>query len=209
MNDEASTFHNELKGLDKLTKKQIGILESRKSKLFQKRKEIHNDIMPLIVQSLNQSRGLMKDIAIISGAIATFSLPLLTSSIVKTHMLLYIAIAILFFIISFSIYHVKEIVTREINELNRQHSTYIDLLSRSIDSINKVYSDGNTNHLKKFDAEEIEDKLKSLKVDQRPDNALDNLWKLHALALIFILLSLVDFYKVKVSYLDFIISLFQ
>jgi len=157
----------------KVTDEQLKILEEYKSKQFQLKKEIHADIFPALVEGLRQVRELEQNIAIIAGAIASFTIPVVNTSFVQIKFLSYFALVFLFITICYAVYHLSEVITKEVNELTKQHSTYNNLLDEVVSRINDVIETGDINKLNDFDHDEVLSKLDGLKSPQKIDKSLN------------------------------------
>lgn len=178
-----------------LNEKQIDILLNRKKDLWGQYNYISGALIPLIGDGLRQIRSLTKDIALISAAIATFYLPVLTTEIVQTKFFAFMALFYLFFAIIYAIYHLSEVLPKEIDGLVKQQKIFGGLLFGEIDKVNKVLTGEGVEILKHSEEDKgtIESKLNSLKVESKPDKSLDNLRVMLLLAFIFIILSFINF----------------
>lgn len=167
----------------KVNDTQLALLQQYKDQQFSLKKEVHSDIFPALMEGLRQIRELIQNIAIISGAIATFTIPVLNTSIIQIKPLGYLSLVFLFITICYAIYHLSEVIPKEVNELSKQHTTYNDLLDESINRINEVIETGNVNKLVEFDIEDVKSRLGSLKTELKPDKSLNILRTLFFIAL--------------------------
>lgn len=157
----------------RVNEKQLEILESFKEKQFALKKEIHSDLFPAIVESLRQTRELTQNIALISGAIASFTIPVVNTPFVQVKIFAYLALVFLFILICYAVYHLTEVLSGEVNGLSNQHTTYSNLIDDTIDRINSVIESGEINKLVDFDKSDVLSRLNELKTDQKPDKSLD------------------------------------
>lgn len=161
----------------KVTDEQLEILLKHKDSQFALRKEVHADIFPALVEGFRQIRELTQNIAIIAGAIAAFTIPVVNTNFVQYKPFAYFALVLQFMTISYAVYHLTNVITKEINELAKQHSTYIALLDQEIDITNEVIESGDISKLTKADdeADILQAKLDELKTVPEPDKSLDRL----------------------------------
>lgn len=172
--------------------------QKEESKKF--RKEIQNDILPHMAEFLAQIRNLIKDIAIIAGAIAAFTIPALGSEIIQTKVLAQLAIMLLFITIIYAVYHLTEILPTELNGLSDQLKVYMKIIDHEMDGINKSLVEGNVtayNETKKLIIKEL-GSLK--KAENKPDHTLDYLRLTLSFALVLIFLSLFDYSSIIYSF---------
>lgn len=171
--------------------RQLALLQQYKEQQFALKKEIHSDIFPALIEGLRQIRELEQNIAIIAGAIASFTIPVVNTSFVQVKFLAYLALVFLFTTICYAIYHLSEVTTKEVNELSKQHSTYSKLIDEVIDRINTVIESGDVNKLVDFDQQDVLSRLDELKTAPKPDKSLDRLRLLLFVALGLLALSFI------------------
>lgn len=161
----------------KVNDQQLAILLEHKDKQFELKKEVHADIFPALVEGLRQIRELTQNMAIIAGAIAAFTIPVVNTSFVQTKPFAYLALVLQFITIGYAIYHLVSVITKEVNELSRQHSTFMTLIDQEIDRVNEIIESGDIDKLVHTDSEtqEILDRLDGLKTVPEPDKSLDRL----------------------------------
>lgn len=193
----------ELKGI-KVNDKQLSLLQQYKEQQFELKKEIHSNIFPALVEGLRQIRELTQNIAIISGAIAAFTIPVLNTSIIQIKPLAFLSLSFLFATICYAIYHLSEIIPKEVNELSKQHATYNNLIDESINRINIVIETGDVNKLVEFDIEDVKSRLETLKTEPQKDKSLDNLR-----TLLFVALGLLTISFIPVNVFDYLTKLFK
>ncbi len=175
----------------KVNDHQLAILQRYKEQQFALKKEIHSDIFPALIEGLRQIRELEQNIAIIAGAIASFTIPVVNTPFVQIKFLAYLALVFLFTTICYAVYHLSEIITKEVNELSKQHLTYSELIDEVIDRINTVIESGDVNKLVDFDQENVTLRLDGLKTTTKPDKNLDRLRLLLFTALGLLVLSFI------------------
>jgi len=190
--------------MPKLNTEQFKILKQYKDEQWDLHSNIHDSLIPLITEDIKQIRELTKDIAIIAGAIAAFTIPVINTQLIYTKPLAYLALFLLFSTIMYAIYHLSDIIPKELNGLVKQQTVYSKVVVDSINRINKVFEDGNINHIIDFDKEKILKELDELKEDINPDKSLDVLRILLGSSMIFILLSFFN-YQPLIDYLNRII----
>lgn len=173
----------------KVDTKELEKLIQFKNEQYELKKQIHNDIFPALVEGFRQIRELILNIAIISGAIASFTIPVIGSQIIQIKSLAYGAIFLLFITICYAIYHLSEIIPSEVNALSKQHRVYNDLIDESIDRINRTISTGDFEELKRFDKNDILNRLNSIKVPEKTDKSLSRLRSVFFIAIGFLSLS--------------------
>lgn len=186
----------------------LAILLQHKDKQFELKKEVHTDIFPVLIEGLRQIRELTQNIAIIAGAIAAFTIPVVNTPFIQIKLLAYLSITTLFLLIAYAVFHLTSVITREVNELSRQHSTYIELLDDEIDRINSVIETGEITKLAHSEQDRVKilDKLKELQTIPKPDKSLDRIkWMLIA-ALIFLVLSFVPLNAFQ-SFINFLYNI--
>jgi hypothetical protein len=159
----------------KVDDRQLALLQQYKEQQFALKKEVHSDIFPALIEGLRQIRELEQNIAIIAGAIASFTIPVVNTSFVQVKFLAYLALVFLFTTICYAIYHLSEVTTKEVNELSKQHSTYNKLIDEVIDRINTVIESGDVDKLVDFDKQDVIARLDELKKTPKPDKSLDRL----------------------------------
>lgn len=169
------------------------LLKDYKDETLSRYDKVNDMILPLIVEDLKQLRDLTKDIIIISGAIASFTIPILNTSIVQTKSFAYTALFLLFSTMIYAIYHLTELIPKELTSLSRQQEVYSKVIVGNITRINRVLEDGNIDHLKEIDENDSLNQLNSLKIENKPDNSLNILRFLLGLSLTFIILSLFNY----------------
>jgi len=130
---------------------------------------------------------------IIAGAIAAFTIPVVNTDFVQTKPFAYLALVLQFMTIAYAVYHLTNVITKEINELAKQHSTYMGVLDQEIDRTNEVIESGDINKFVHTDSEanELLAKLDGLKTTPKPDNSLDGLRFLLIASLVMLSLSFV------------------
>ena len=176
----------------KVNDKQLEILLKRKDDQFALRKEVHADIFPALVEGFRQIRELTQNIAIIAGAIAAFTIPVVNTDFVQNKPFAYLALVLQFMTISYAVHHLTKVITKEINELANQHSTYIGLLDQEVDKINEVIESGDISKLVHPDeVDNIQTTLDELKTIPEPDKSLDRLRFMLIASLVLLSLSFV------------------
>ena len=177
----------------KINDKQLEILLQHKDRQFALKKEVHADIFPALVEGLRQIRELTQNMAIISGAIAAFTIPVVNTDFVQTKPFAYLALVLQFMCIAYSVHHLTNVITKEINELAKQHSTYMGVLDQEIDRTNEVIESGDISKFVHTDdeANELLTKLDGLKTPPEPDKSLDRLSFLLIASLVMLSLSFV------------------
>lgn len=177
----------------KVTDEQLEILLKHKDSQFALRKEVHADIFPALVEGFRQIRELTQNIAIIAGAIAAFTIPVVNTNFVQNKPFAYFALVLQFMTISYAVHHLTNVITKEINELAKQHSTYIGLLDQEIDRTNEVIESGDFRKLVHADdeADKLQTKLDELKTVPEPDKSLDKLRFMLITSLVMLSLSFV------------------
>jgi hypothetical protein len=187
----------------KVNDQQLGILLDYKKEMFSKQHEAHSDIFPALVDGMRQVRELTQNIALIAGAVASFTIPVVNTSFIQTKILAYLAIILLFITISYAVYHLSEVITNEINQLAKQHNTFITLFNESIDRINTVIESGEIEKINEFDKDSVLARLDELNLPAKPDKSLNYLRSLLVLALFLLVLSFVspDIYSIIWSYM--------
>jgi hypothetical protein len=183
----------------KVNDEQLKLLQQYKKEQFELKSEIHSDIAPMLIEGFRQMRELTQNIAIIAGAIASFTIPILNTSIIQTKYLAYSAVVLLFGAIIYAVYHLSEVIPKEINALSKQHSTYNELIDESINRINKTISTGDVKELDNFDKEEVVRRAAQIKTENRKDASLDILRTVLFLALLFLSFSFIPFNSIKQS----------
>jgi len=173
--------------------KQLEILLQHKDRQFALKKEVHADIFPALVEGLRQIRELTQNMAIISGAIAAFTIPVVNTDFVQTKPFAYLALVLQFMCIAYAVHHLANVITKEINELAKQHSTYMGVLDQEIDRTNEVIESGDISKFVHTDdeANELLSKLDGLKTPPEPDKSLDRLSFLLIASLVMLSLSFV------------------
>ena len=173
--------------------KQLEILLQHKDRQFALKKEAHADIFPALVEGLRQIRELTQNMAIISGAIAAFTIPVVNTDFVQTKPFAYLALVLQFMCIAYAVHHLANVITKEINELAKQHSTYMGVLDQEIDRTNEVIESGDISKFVHTDdeANELLSKLDGLKTPPEPDKSLDRLSFLLIASLVMLSLSFV------------------
>ena len=177
----------------KVDDKQLEILLQHKDRQFTLKKEVHADIFPALVEGLRQIRELTQNMAIISGAIAAFTIPVVNTDFVQTKPFAYLALVLQFMCIAYAVHHLANVITKEINELAKQHSTYMGVLDQEIDRTNEVIESGDISKFVHTDdeANELLSKLDGLKTPPEPDKSLDRLSFLLIASLVMLSLSFV------------------
>ena len=189
---------NQIKEI-KVNDAQLKLLQQYKKEQFELKSEIHSDIAPMLIEGFRQMRELTQNMAIIAGAIASFTIPILNTTIIQTRWLAYSAVMLLFGTIIYAVYHLSEVIPKEINELSKQHTTYNELLDESINRINKTISTGDAKELDNFDKEEVIKRVALLKTKNRRDASLNILRTVLFLALIFLSFSFIPFNSITQS----------
>lgn len=177
----------------KVDDKQLEILLQHKDRQFALKKEVHADIFPALIEGLRQIRELTQNMAIISGAIAAFTIPVVNTDFVQTKPFAYLALVLQFICIAYAVRHLTNVITKEINELAKQHSTYMGVLDQEIDRTNEVIESGDISKFVHTDdeANELLKKLAGLKTPPEPDKSLDRLSFLLIASLVTLSLSFV------------------
>ncbi len=175
---------------NELNEQQIKLLNGDKEEQFLLKREIHRDIFPIMVEGFRQIRELTQNIAIISGAIAAFTIPILNTDLVQTKVLAYIALLLLFISIVYAIHHLSEVISKEVNDLSKQHSTYNDILDDAIDRVNTVLLTGNIDKLN-VDEKKVLKKLSTIKILPKIDRSLNILKTIIFAALVYLFLSFI------------------
>ncbi|MBI4100411.1 hypothetical protein HY439_01590 [Candidatus Microgenomates bacterium] len=176
-----------------LSDKQFRTLKEYKDETWGLHRQIYSDIVPLLAEGIKQIRGLTRDITIIAGAIASFTIPTLNTSLIQTKPLAYTALFFLFLTILYAVYHLSEIIPKEVNSLDQQLKVYSEIVIENISRINKTFEDGNINHLLEVDEEQVKNKLDTIKAEEKPDKSLDRLRTLLGISLVLIILSFFDY----------------
>ena len=170
----------------------LKILDDYKKEKFALRDVIWKDVGGKLFSSLEQSRGLIQNIAIISGAISAFTIQALGSPVIETPVLAYLSLYLNFSVIVYAVFHLGFVFTKEINGLTEQLHTYIDINNEDIDRINKAIQTGEIDNLRNFNMEDIEQRLKKLESKkEKPDNSIDVLTRLLLLALVAFAISVI------------------
>lgn len=175
----------------KVNNEQLALLQQLKERNFALKKEIHFDIFSTIVQDLNQLRSVEQNIAIIAGAIASFTIPVINSPLVHVKFLAYLSLVFLFITICYSIYHLSNGISNELNNLSKQHKTFMSLVDENIGRIDKVMETGDFRELLNFNREDFDQKLKQIKVSPKADHSLDWLQGMLFIALLLLTLSFI------------------
>lgn len=177
----------------KVNDKQLEILLQHKDRQFALKKEVHADIFPALMEGLRQIRELTQNIAIIAGAIAAFTIPVINTDFVQVKVFAYLALVLQFITIIYVINHLTNVITKEVNELAKQHSTYVGLLDQEIDRTNEVIESGDISKFVHTDEEvkELLGKLNDIKANLIPDKSLDRLKLLLTTSLVALCLSFV------------------
>ncbi len=177
----------------KVTDEQLEILLKHKDSQFALRKEVHADIFPALVEGLRQIRELTQNMAIISGAVAAFTIPVVNTDFVQTKPFAYLALVLQFMTIAYAVHHLTNVITKEVNELAKQHSTYMGVLDKEIDRTNEVIESGDISKFVHTDdeANELLTKLGELITVPEPDKSLDRLRFLLTASLILLSLSFI------------------
>lgn len=182
-----------IKGV-KVNDEQLAILLQHKDRQFALKKEVHADIFPALMEGLRQIRELTQNIAIIAGAIAAFTIPVINTDFVQVKILAYLALVLQFITIIYVINHLTQVITKEVNELAKQHSTYVGLLDQEIDRTNEVIESGDISKFVHTDEEvkELLGKLDNIKANLVPDKSLDRLRLLLTASLVALCLSFIS-----------------
>lgn len=106
--------------------------------------ELKEDIFALLRANIFQQRSMLTHIALVAGALASFSLLTLGSSWVYGKNFLIIAIIILLSVIGWSFFSLNSILDYEGSSLSRLLNEYSDFISKLIDSREKVLMDKDT-----------------------------------------------------------------
>ncbi len=110
----------------------------------------------------------------------------------------------LFFTICYSVYHLSEIIPTEVNELVKQHTLYNNLIDESINRIIEVIESGDFKKLTAFDKSDIEDRLASLKTEQKIDRSLTIIRSLLLVALSLLFISFIPLSTAMYKYIPVI-----
>lgn len=131
--------------------------------------------------------------AIISGAVAAFTIPVVNTDFVQTKPFAYLALVLQFMTIAYAVHHLTNVITKEVNELAKQHSTYMGVLDKEIDRTNEVIESGDISKFVHTDdeANELLTKLGELITVPEPDKSLDRLRFLLTASLILLSLSFI------------------
>ena len=194
----------------KVNDQQLDILVQYKDKLFRQKTEVHETLFPPLADALRQIRELTQNIAVISGAIAAFTIPVVNTNFIQIKFLAYLSLVLLFATICYAIYHLSEVIPKEVNELSRQHSTYMKVLDDEIERINGIIESGNINEfvLKDQEIKKTIDQLDQLKTPPSPDRSLDNLRLLILIALTSLTLSFIPL-NIYTESLEFFVELYN
>ena len=106
--------------------------------------ELKEDIFALLRANIFQQRSMLTHIALVAGALASFSLLTLGSSWVYGKNFLIIAIIILLSVIGWSFFSLNSILDYEGSSLSRLLNEYSDFISKLIDNREKVLMDKDT-----------------------------------------------------------------
>jgi hypothetical protein len=142
-------------------------------------------------------RSITVNIAIIAGAIAAFTIPIMNTLIIQNKPVAYYSLFLLFVTICYAVHHLSETISKEVNELSRQHETYNQLIDENIDRINSVFETSDINKLVQFDSNDIKKRLDTLKIEKKPDNSLYHLRTLLYLSLVSLFISFINFLNLQ------------
>ena len=169
----------------------LKLFEEYKQEQFALKDKVHSDIFPILIEGTRQIRELTQSIAIIAGAIASFTIPVMNTSLVGTKPFAYLALLFLFLTIIYAIYHLTEVIPKELNAIAKQHKVYNSLLDENIDRVNQVLHTGEVNKLVDYDIKKVESRLAELHVESRRDKSLDHLRAFLIFALFSLLLAFI------------------
>ncbi|MFQ5867038.1 MAG: hypothetical protein ACE5IT_03470 [bacterium] len=105
--------------------------------------ESGKDILDRLSTNLSHQRSMITHIAIVGGALASFSLLILNSSWVYCKTFLILAIVILLGVIGWSFYSLNTILDYENRELTKLSNQYPDMISKRIKARIQVLEDKN------------------------------------------------------------------
>ncbi|MFA5776199.1 MAG: hypothetical protein WC988_01430 [Patescibacteria group bacterium] len=179
--------------MDEKTKQ---ILQNDIEKNYKVRESVGSSIMPVLVETIAQYRNVVLHYALIAGAIAAFTIPVLGSKVIYLKFFAYLALVYLFAIIVYALFHVGILITKEINGLKRQLYTYLKVIDESIKVRRKAIETSNIGEMQNFDRPSALKQLSELTIPDRPDNSLAILSRLIFLALFSLLLSVVPAFEI-------------
>jgi len=164
--------------------------------------ELKEDIFPLLRANIFQQRGMLLHIALVAGALASFSLLTLSSPWVYGKKFLVIAIIILLSVIGWSFFLLNSILDYEDSNLSRLFNEYSDFISKLIDSREKVLRDKDTNKYIKS-LEELHKKFSSSfeKFKEEGKKKFEHKWNINKGILIYAFLSAL--FLIALSFIKF------
>ena len=90
------------------------------------RENLYRDFMPMFKDNIIQRRDWIKNLTIVSGAIASFSMLGLNSPLIKSESFFIVALVMLLFIIGYSVYLLNEELREENTKLTKRYKEYIE-----------------------------------------------------------------------------------
>lgn len=173
-----------------VNEKELKVLNALRDKTFAARQQTHDDLFPPFADGLRQIRELTQNIALISGAIAAFTIPVVPTDFIQTKILAYLSLILLFTTISYAVFHLSQVITKEVNQLSKQNSLFEKIYDDHIDRINSVIESGDKKILE-IDQQSLIKELSSLEEISNPDKSLIYLRTLLILALFLLVLSFI------------------
>lgn len=179
----------------KLTEEDLKLLYKHRQTSLNLREDIYDDITTKMVSILGQIRSLTKDIAVIAGAIAAFTIPVVNTDMVKTKGFAYIALLLLFVTIFYAVHHLSNVLPSELNGLSKQLKLYNELINEDLERVDRTIRTGEVDNMK-VDQNSIKERFDSIKEKETTDRSLDILKYLLLFSLMFNFLSFIDFYSI-------------
>lgn len=168
------------------------LLNDRKERQLALLSKISDKLLPILFEDHRQLRELTQNIAIIAGAIASFTIQALGSELIKHPWFAYFSLVTLFFTIMYAIQHLGTVITHEINAIANQHTTFAKIISEDIANINKAISNNDVSYIL-VDTATVEKELDALEEPITKDRSVDVLKFLLGIALTLLLIAFVPF----------------